>query len=56
MAGKDWLLGFRKRSPELTLRKPEACSLARAAAFNRTNVERFYNNLENLLFTKEAKL
>lgn len=49
LAGKDWLKLFRSRHPELSIRRPEPCSLARATAFNRTNVNTFYNNLENLL-------
>lgn len=27
LAGKDWLAGFRRRHPELTLRSPEATSV-----------------------------
>ncbi|KOB63449.1 Uncharacterized protein OBRU01_24838 [Operophtera brumata] len=34
MAGKDWLLAFRRKH-NITLEKPEACSLAGATAFNR---------------------
>lgn len=34
IAGIDWLRGFRERFPEMTLRKPENCSLARATSFN----------------------
>lgn len=48
MAGKDWLMAFRRRH-NLTLRKPEPCSLARATSFNRHNVDKFYNNLEKLI-------
>ncbi|KOB70576.1 Uncharacterized protein OBRU01_15063 [Operophtera brumata] len=35
MAGKDWLMSFRRRH-NITLKKPEACSLARATAFNKS--------------------
>ncbi|KAJ8897205.1 hypothetical protein PR048_002551 [Dryococelus australis] len=42
LAGADWLLGFRRRHPEISLRVPESTSAARARAFNRPVVERFY--------------
>lgn len=48
MAGKDWLRGFKKRHPDLCIKKPEACSIARATAFNRTNVKKFFDNLRNV--------
>lgn len=48
MAGMDWLRGFLKRH-KISLRKPEATSINRAEAFNKTEVELFYNNLDVLL-------
>jgi len=44
-AGADWLRGFMTRQSHLSLRSPEATSLARSTAFNRYNVEMFFNNL-----------
>lgn len=46
-AGIDWMKAFMKRHP-LSLRKPEGCSLARNAAFNKENVALFYDNLKGI--------
>lgn len=45
LAGRDWVVGFLKRNPELSLRKPEATSINRILAFNKIEVDRFFNNL-----------
>ena len=49
MAGKDWAQSFLKRHTDIYLRTPEATSIQRMAAFNRTNVYSFMNNLEQAL-------
>ena len=41
-AGEDWLQGFRRRRPLLSLRTPEATSAARARGFNKVNVDASY--------------
>ena len=51
LAGKDWLKSFRKRHPELSVRTPEATSAARVQAFNKHNVDLFYNVLEEVTAT-----
>lgn len=49
IAGKDWLSGFKSRHRQLTLRKPEATSAARAAAFNKVNVGKFFDLLTRVV-------
>ena len=51
-AGEDWLKGFRKRKAGITLRQPEPTSLARAAAFNRQNVETFFTICEKFILER----
>ena len=54
-AGEDWLKGLRKRKADITLWQPEPTSLARAAAFNRQNVENFFHNLREV-YTRENNI
>lgn len=47
MAGPDWFACFKKRHDELSIRTPEATSIARAAGFNKPQVSRFFFNPGN---------
>ncbi len=50
-AGPHWFTAFIKRHQELSIRKPQHTSLARATAFNRTTVAEFFKKLFILLPT-----
>ncbi|GFR64738.1 transposase [Elysia marginata] len=46
LAGKEWYRGFIRRNPQISIRQPEATSLARATAFNPYTVGVYFDNLE----------
>ena len=48
-AGSDWLNGFLKRHPSLSIRVPEPTSLARVTRFNRENVKIFFYKLAEVV-------
>lgn len=47
-AGIDWVRGFLRRNPDISLRKPENISLARIRGFNQEAVPEFFDNLRRL--------
>lgn len=48
-AGKDWFKAFMKRNTDLSIRKSEGVSLARARAMNRTDVGNYFELLQQVL-------
>lgn len=48
-AGHYWFEGFMKRNPNLSLRKPESLSAARASGMNLTVVEQWFQTYMSLL-------
>ena len=48
-AGSDWLNGFLKRHPSLSIRVPEPTSFPRATSSNRENVENFFDKLAEVM-------
>lgn len=48
-AGRDFLAGFFQRHPDLCIRKPETTSINRILGFNKVKVDRFFQNLENVM-------
>lgn len=55
IAGKEWLRGFRKRNPNISLRQPEPTSAARARAFNKPQVLKFFETLGTLMDTESIE-
>lgn len=49
MAGRDWFTGFMSRHLDLSIRAPEATSLARISSFNKKTVGDFQNKLQDVL-------
>ena len=52
-AREDWLKGFRRRNNNLSLRQAESTSRARAIAFNKINVNTFFENVKQVLNSDE---
>lgn len=48
-AGEQWLVDFRKRNQELSLRTPRPTSIARASGFNKPIVQLFFDKYESVL-------
>lgn len=46
IASKDWIRGFFRRQPQLSIRTPETTSLSRATSFIKKNVGDFFENLK----------
>ena len=53
-AGEDWMASFVKKHSEISLRTPEATSLARASGFNREKVSKFFDAYESIVFDQNG--
>lgn len=51
MAGYPWLSSFLRRNPDLSIRKSEGLSAARAKGLSRRAVKHFYDLLEKEITT-----
>jgi hypothetical protein len=49
LAGGDWLEGFLRRNPGISLRRPQATSINRITAFNKEKIVKFYDNLRGVM-------
>ena len=49
MAGRDFVAGFLKRHPRLSIRKPEAVSINRVFGLHRTSINIYFDNLKTVL-------
>jgi hypothetical protein len=49
LAGTDWLEGFLRRNPGISLRRPQATSINRISAFNKEEIVKFYDNLQGVM-------
>jgi hypothetical protein len=49
MAGNTWYYGFIARHPEISLRQPEATSVARARGFCIENITEFFSVLDKIV-------
>ncbi|CAG7720180.1 unnamed protein product [Allacma fusca] len=50
-AGYQWIHGFMRRNPIVSVRIPQATSLYRAKAFTKETVDVFYDNLHSVMTT-----
>lgn len=49
MDGWTWLNGFRQRNPTISLRSPKSTSAARARAFNKVQIDKYFQMLSGVL-------
>lgn len=52
MAGKDWLNGFKRRNPEVTMRKAQNLNEARARKMNHFVVDDYFLKLQQVMTTE----
>ena len=55
MAGRDFVAGFLKRHPDLSLRKPGAIALNRVFGMNKGSIELYFNNLQQILASENLE-